>query len=52
MLGGWRVRGGFTAISAVEPWAHGDLRLTLCDGEELLLSRRYRSLLPDDWLER
>lgn len=44
------VRAGF--IAAVEPWAHGDLRLTLCDGEELLLSRRYRSLLPDGWLER
>lgn len=41
------VRASFIAASA--PWAHGDLRLTLQDGSELLLSRRYRSLLPDGW---
>jgi len=41
------VRASF--IAAVAPWAHGDLRLTLADGEELLLSRRYRALLPDGW---
>lgn len=39
-------------IASVEPWAHGDLKLSLRDGEELLLSRRYRSLLPEGWLER
>ena len=37
-------------IAAIAPWAHGDLKLTLKDGSELMLSRRYRSLLPDDWL--
>jgi two-component system LytT family response regulator len=36
-------------IAAIAPWAHGDLKLTLRDGSELMLSRRYRSLLPDDW---
>jgi two-component system LytT family response regulator len=39
-------------IAAVEPRAHGDLRLTLRDGEELMLSRRCRTLLPEGWLER
>jgi two-component system LytT family response regulator len=39
------------AIAEVAPWAHGDLRLTLKDGSELMLSRRYRSLLPGDWRE-
>lgn len=34
-------------IAAFAPWAHGDLKLTLRDGSELLLSRRYRALLPD-----
>lgn len=34
-------------VAAIAPWAHGDLRLTLKDGSELLLSRRYRALLPD-----
>jgi two-component system LytT family response regulator len=34
-------------IAAFAPWAHGDLKLTLQDGSELLLSRRYRSLLPE-----
>lgn len=34
-------------VAAIAPWAHGDLRLTLKDGGELLLSRRYRALLPD-----
>jgi two-component system, LytTR family, response regulator len=40
------------AIAEVAPWAHGDLKLTLKDGSELMLSRRYRSLLPEDWRER
>lgn len=40
------------AIAEVAPWAHGDLRLTLTDGSELMLSRRYRNLLPEDWRER
>lgn len=38
-------------IAAIAPWAHGDLRLTLRDGGELLLSRRYRMLLPADFRE-
>jgi len=38
-------------IASVEPWAHGDLKLTLRDGTELMLSRRYRALLPDRWLD-
>jgi len=36
-------------IAATAPRAHGDLALTLRDGTELLLSRRYRALLPADW---
>jgi two-component system LytT family response regulator len=36
-------------IAAIQPWAHGDLRLILKDASELLLSRRYRNLLPEDW---
>lgn len=40
------------AIAEIAPWAHGDLRLILKDGSELMLSRRYRSLLPEDWRER
>ncbi|MBA8889050.1 two-component system LytT family response regulator [Dokdonella fugitiva] len=36
-------------IAATAPHAHGDLALTLRDGTELLLSRRYRALLPADW---
>lgn len=39
------------AIAAIAPWAHGDLRLTLKDGGEVMLSRRYRSLLPANWRE-
>jgi two-component system LytT family response regulator len=38
-------------IASVEPWAHGDLKLTLRDGTELMLSRRYRALLPENWLD-
>ena len=38
-------------IASVEPWAHGDLKLTLRDGTELMLSRRYRALLPERWLD-
>lgn len=36
-------------IAATAPRAHGDLALTLRDGTELLLSRRYRALLPEEW---
>ncbi|HEY0179523.1 MAG TPA: LytTR family DNA-binding domain-containing protein, partial [Dokdonella sp.] len=36
-------------IAEIAPWAHGDLRLRLRDGSELMLSRRYRDLLPADW---
>ena len=38
-------------VAEVAPWAHGDLKLTLQDGSELMLSRRYRGLLPEDWRE-
>jgi two-component system LytT family response regulator len=41
------VRAG--AIATIAPWAHGDLKLTLQDGSELMLSRRYRNLLPENW---
>ncbi|MET0225330.1 MAG: LytTR family DNA-binding domain-containing protein [Dokdonella sp.] len=37
-------------IAEVAPWAHGDLRLTLKDGSVVMLSRRYRGLLPEGWL--
>ena len=40
------------AIAEIAPWAHGDLKLTLKDGSELMLSRRFRSFLPEDWRER
>jgi two-component system LytT family response regulator len=36
-------------IAEVAPWAHGDLKLTLKDGSDLMLSRRYRAFLADDW---
>ena len=36
-------------IAEITPWAHGDLKLTLKDRSELMLSRRYRSVLPEDW---
>lgn len=36
-------------IAELAPWAHGDMKLTLRDGEELMLSRRYRALLPESW---
>ena len=36
-------------IASIEPWAHGDLKLSLRDGSELMLSRRYRALLPEGW---
>jgi two-component system LytT family response regulator len=36
-------------VAEIAPWAHGDLKLTLKDGSELMLSRRYRGLLPEDW---
>ena len=39
-------------VAEIAPWAHGDLKLTLQDGTELMLSRRYRGLLPEDWEER
>ena len=38
-----------TALPRDNQRAHGDLALTLRDGTELLLSRRYRALLPEDW---
>lgn len=38
-------------IAEIAPWAHGDLKLVLHDRSELLLSRRYRNLLPQDWRE-
>jgi len=38
------------SIAAVAPRAHGDALLTLKDGNELMLSRRYRNLLPENWL--
>lgn len=41
------VRGDF--IAEIAPWAHGDVRLTLKDGSEVMMSRRYRGLLPEDW---
>jgi two-component system, LytTR family, response regulator len=40
------------SIVAIAPWAHGDSRLTLKDGSEIMLSRRYRALLPADWNRR
>lgn len=36
-------------VVEIAPWAHGDLRLRLRDGSELMLSRRYRGLLPQNW---
>jgi two-component system, LytTR family, response regulator len=36
-------------IAEIAPWAHGDLKLTLKDRSEIMLSRRYRSVLPEDW---
>ncbi|MEO6688708.1 MAG: LytTR family DNA-binding domain-containing protein [Dokdonella sp.] len=36
-------------IAEIAPWAHGDLKLVLKDRSELLLSRRYRALMPDVW---
>ncbi len=36
-------------IAEIAPWAHGDLKLTLKDRSEVMLSRRYRSVLPEDW---
>ena len=38
-------------IKETAPWAHGDLKLTLKDGDVLMLSRRYRGLLPQGWLD-
>jgi two-component system LytT family response regulator len=37
-------------VASTEPWAHGDVKLVLRDGAELMLSRRYRALLPGGWL--
>lgn len=37
-------------IAETLPHAHGDVRLRLRDGSELLLSRRYRALLPEGWI--
>jgi two-component system LytT family response regulator len=44
------VRANF--VAEIAPWAHGDLKLTLKDGGELMLSRRYRGLLPPVWPAR
>jgi two-component system LytT family response regulator len=33
-------------IAAVAPCGHGDMKLTLRDGSEVMLSRRHRALLP------
>lgn len=37
------------AIARLESRAHGDALLTMRDGAEVMLSRRYRNLLPQDW---
>jgi len=39
-------------VAQVASRAHGDALLTLCDGSEVLLSRRYRNLLPENWVAR
>lgn len=39
------------AVVRIDARAHGDALLTLRDGAEVLLSRRYRSLLPAQWLD-
>ena len=36
-------------IAEVAPWAHGDLKLRLKYGSEVMLSRRYRGCLPEGW---
>ena len=33
-------------VRTLHPWSHGDWRLVLHDGTELILSRRYRDRLP------
>lgn len=35
------------AIRELQPWSHGDWRIILHDGRELMLSRRYRDRLPE-----
>jgi two-component system LytT family response regulator len=37
------------AIERIEPRTHGDALLVLRDGAEVLLSRRYRDMLPVEW---
>jgi len=37
------------AVAAIAARTHGDALLTLRDGTEVLLSRRFRALLPPDW---
>jgi len=37
------------SIAEIVPRAHGDALLKLRDGSEVLLSRRYREMLPADW---
>ena len=37
------------AVERIEPRAHGDALLVLRDGAEVLLSRRYRDMLPVEW---
>ena len=43
------VRVGF--IVGIAPWAHGDMKLSLRDGSEVMLSRRCRAELPADILD-
>jgi len=35
------------AIRELQPWSHGDWRIILHDGRELMLSRRFRDRLPE-----
>jgi two-component system LytT family response regulator len=34
-------------VAEIRPWSHGDRRVILRDGTELMLSRRYRKRLPE-----
>ena len=38
------------AIARIDARTHGDALIVLRDGTEVLLSRRYRNLLPEDWI--
>jgi two-component system, LytTR family, response regulator len=39
-------------ICDLTPWSHGDLQVTLNDGTQLMLSRRYRERLPRVFAQR